>query len=99
KGLRRRISSSRGKNAVRALVIVQGQADLVKVVGALGPSGGLPHFLHRRQQQGNQHADDGDDHQQFYQSKTLAQLGRRVHVSISSERLKPEYYEIVMLRE
>jgi hypothetical protein len=47
------------------LVIQRGQADLLQVVGALGPAGGLPRGLHRRQQQRDQDADDGDDHQQL----------------------------------
>jgi hypothetical protein len=48
---------------------VQGQADLLEVVGALHP----PHRLARRldggEQQGDQHGDDRDDDEQFDQGE------------------------------
>ena len=43
------------------------QADLLEVVLALQLSGGLARRLHRRQQQRDQNADDGDHHQEFDQ--------------------------------
>jgi hypothetical protein len=38
---------------------VQRDAELLEVVGALGAAGGLARRLHRGQQQGDQHPDDG----------------------------------------
>ena len=58
-------------------VIVNGQAELLEVVGALRPAGRLPRRLDRRQQQGDQDGDDGDDDQQFDQRK--ASTIRRTH--------------------
>jgi hypothetical protein len=43
---------------------VHPQADLLQVVLARGTGGGLPHFLHGRQQQADEDGDDGDHHQQ-----------------------------------
>ncbi len=54
---------------------MQRQADLLEVVGALDAPRRLACLLHRRQQQANQHADDGDDYQQFDQ-REAAILGR-----------------------
>jgi hypothetical protein len=53
--------------------IVDGQADLLTVVGALDAAGRLPDLLDRRQQQGDQDADDGNDNQQFDKRKTTSQ--------------------------
>ena len=50
---------------------MQRQADLLEVIGALGPPGRLPRRLDRRQQQGNQDADDGDHHQKLDQRKAF----------------------------
>ena len=63
------------------VVVVQRQADLLQVVGALHPIGGLAHLLHRRQQHADQDADDGDDHQQLDQGKspTLPRFPRIRH--------------------
>ena len=55
----------RGEAADRVVVVMQGDAELLEVVGALDPAGGLAGLLHRRQQQGDEDADDGDHHQQF----------------------------------
>ena len=44
---------------------LQREADLFQIVGALRTSSRLARRLHRRQEQGNQHPDDGDDDQQF----------------------------------
>ena len=41
---------------------------------ALGQPSRLASTLHRRQQQGDENADDGDDHQQFYKGKPCASL-------------------------
>jgi len=40
---------------------VQGQADLLEVVAALHPVGGLADLLHRGQQEADEDGDNGDD--------------------------------------
>ena len=60
-------ADSLGEDAHGALVVVQGEADLLEVVDALGTPGRLARRLHGGQQQGDQHGDDRDDHQQFDQ--------------------------------
>ena len=47
------------------VIVVHRQADLLEVVDALGPAGRLAGRLHGRQEQGDQHGDDGDHHQQL----------------------------------
>jgi hypothetical protein len=49
-----------------------GDRDLMQVVVALRPSRRLSGVLHRRQQQGDQHANNGDDHEQFHERKAAA---------------------------
>ena len=49
---------------------MNGQADLLEVIGAAGAVGRLSDLLHRRQEQGDQHPNNGDDHQQFDEGKT-----------------------------
>src|SRR5262249_61357237 len=49
----------RGEGAIGALVVVQRQADLLEVVGALGAPGGLARRLGGGQQKGDQDRDDG----------------------------------------
>ena len=56
-----------GRVLMRVVIAVGGQADLLEVVGALDPAGGLADLLHRRQQQADQDGDDGDDDQQLDQ--------------------------------
>ena len=51
----------------RALVIVERQRDLPEVIGATGPPGRLAGRLHRRQEQADERADDGDHHEEFDQ--------------------------------
>ena len=51
------------------VVIVQPEAELLEVVGALGPGGGLADLLHRRQQQADQDRNDRDDDEQLDQGK------------------------------
>jgi hypothetical protein len=46
---------------------VEGRADLLEVVLALHPCGGLPHLLDRGQQKADQHRDARDHHEQFEQ--------------------------------
>ena len=53
----------RRKGADDALVIVQAQAHLLEIVGALDAAGRLAGGLDGRQEQGDQDRDDRDDHQ------------------------------------
>jgi hypothetical protein len=67
------------------VVIVEGQGDLSEVVAALGASRRIPHFLHSGHQQGDQHPDDGNDHQQLDQGETAAAWTVRIfHGSAAS---------------
>ena len=63
-----------GNDAVDVVVVVQGQAQLLQVVDALAPAGGLAGGLHGGQQQGDQHGDDGDDDQQLDQRERGAAM-------------------------
>jgi hypothetical protein len=49
---------------------VDGQADLLEVVGALHAVGRLAHLLHGGQEQADQDGDDGNHHQQLDQGKS-----------------------------
>jgi hypothetical protein len=55
---------------VRGVVILERQADLLEIVRALHPPRRLACLLHCRQQQGDQHANNGNHHQQLHQRKT-----------------------------
>jgi hypothetical protein len=48
-----------GQHAEVVVVLQQGQADLLQVVGTPRAAGGLPHFLHRGNDQADQDANDG----------------------------------------
>jgi hypothetical protein len=62
--------------------VVEGEADLFEVVGAPRPGGRLPHPLHRRQQQPDQHREDGDDDQQLDEGESrTAVTGSTPHSS------------------
>ena len=52
------------------MAIVDGDADLLEVVGAGHAVGRLAHFLHGGNQQADEHGDDGDHHEQFDQRET-----------------------------
>src|SRR5262249_20798719 len=52
---------------VDVVVVVEGQRQLLEVVGALHPCGSLADLLHRGEQQANQDGNDGDHHQQLDQ--------------------------------
>jgi hypothetical protein len=58
-----------GEAAFDVVEVVCGQADLPQVVGALHSPGSFAGRLHRGEQQGDQHADDRNDHQQFHERK------------------------------
>jgi hypothetical protein len=51
------------------------QSELFQVVAALHALGRLPRRLNGRKQQGHQHADDRNHHEQFHQGKTNAACG------------------------
>src|SRR5262249_57831494 len=55
------------EGVVDVVVAVAGQAQLLEVVGALQPRGGLAHLLDGGQQEADEHGDDGDHHQQLDQ--------------------------------
>jgi hypothetical protein len=42
--------------------VVRGKPDLLEIVLALTPSGRFADFLHRRQEQPDQHGNDRNDH-------------------------------------
>src|SRR5262249_2301917 len=52
-----------GKAAVGVVVVVQGQTELLEVIGTLDSGGGLADFLRGRQQESNENGNDGDHHQ------------------------------------
>ena len=62
------------------VVVVDRQAELLQVVDALGPPGGLAGRLDGGQQQGDQDGDDRDDHQQLDQRERAT---RRVFMAVT----------------
>ena len=56
-----------GETALRVVVGVQRQRQLLEVVGALHPAGCLADLLDGGQQKPDEDGDDGDDHQQLDQ--------------------------------
>ena len=59
-----------GQLVVGIVAVVQGDADLLEVVGAGHAVGRLAHLLHGGNQQADQYGDDGDNHEQFNQRET-----------------------------
>jgi hypothetical protein len=53
-------------------IVVDAEAHLVQVVGALGACGRLAGLLHRGDEQADQDGDDGDHHQQLDQREAPA---------------------------
>ena len=49
---------------------VASKADLLEVILALGASSRLAHLLHGRDQESDQHRDDGDDDEKLDEGKT-----------------------------
>jgi hypothetical protein len=45
------------------MMVMAGNAHLLQMVLALHTIGGFAHFLYGRQEQADQHSDDGDDHE------------------------------------
>ena len=60
------------------MVVVQGDADLLQVVRALGAAGRLAGGLDGGQEQGDQHGDDGDDDQKLDQREGTSRHTHRV---------------------
>jgi hypothetical protein len=56
--------------------MMNGQADLLEVVAAANALSRLADLLHRRQQQGDQDANDGDDYQKLNQCERTAPVCR-----------------------
>src|SRR5262249_16744982 len=57
---------------VGAVVVVEGQADLLELVRALHARGGLADLLHGRQHQADERGDDGDYYQQLNEREAAA---------------------------
>src|SRR5262249_27356893 len=57
------------QNALGALVVVGGEAQLLEVVLALGARGSLAHLLNCRQEQADQDRNDRDHHEEFDQGE------------------------------
>lgn len=53
------------KRLPRVFKIVRGQAELPQIINALGSPRSFASCLDCGKEQGNQHADDGDDNQQL----------------------------------
>src|SRR5439155_27385786 len=62
-----------------------GDADLLEVVGALRPAGGLAGRLDRWQQQGNEDRDDGDHHEKLDQRKPETARAHELMTLVSRE--------------
>ncbi len=60
------------ENVVGCVVIVERDADLFEIVGALNSPRCFPRDLHRGQEQRDQNRDDRDDDEQFDQCETPA---------------------------
>src|SRR5262249_33854757 len=58
---------ARRQDAVDALVVVQGEAELLQVIGAAHACGGLAHLLHGGEQEADEDGDDRYHHQQLDQ--------------------------------
>ena len=66
-----------GRQVAAGVVVgVAGQGDLLEVVLALGPGGGLADLLHGGQQHADEHGDDGEHHQQLDQREGRARSHR-----------------------
>src|SRR5262249_23738965 len=69
---RRRAEAVARDGAQGVVVVVDGQADLVQVVGALDAVGRRPHALDGGQQEADEDGDDGDDDEQLDQREAPA---------------------------
>src|SRR5262249_39188244 len=73
------LPAARREIAVGVVVGVKGEADLLEVVLAAEARGGLADLLHRGDQQGDQHREDGDHHQQLDQREGVTAGGYTAH--------------------
>ena len=76
------------------MIIVQSQAQLLEIVLAARPSAGFSSRLNRRQQQGDQHADNGNDYQQFNECECASHQGAphvKDRLSLALSRLRGVY--------
>ena len=64
------IGVARGKHPLHVVQLVHRQRELLDVVGALTAPRRRPSRLHRRQQERDQNANDGDDDQKLDKCKT-----------------------------
>jgi hypothetical protein len=69
------VPSTHREGAIDIMVIVQGEADLLEVVDALGASGGLAGRLDGGQQQRDQHGDDRNHDQELDQGECTSSHG------------------------
>src|SRR5262245_47960906 len=67
--------TSQRERIVGGVVVVYAQAELLQVIGALGPTGCLACRLHGGQQEGNQDGDDRDHDEQLDQCEATACFG------------------------
>ena len=65
-----RMEHARRKGAPGRLVVVRCQRELTDIVAAVTPPRRLAGRLHRRQEQADERADDGDHHQELDEGKT-----------------------------
>jgi hypothetical protein len=68
---------------------VQGQADLLQVVGAFHAVGGFADLLHRRQQEPHQDADDADHDEQLDQREPDTAGGPHVYLASWEDPARP----------
>ena len=61
-----------GEKAIGPVILVERQADLPQVVGALQAVGRFPHPLNGGNHQAHENGDDGNDHQQLNESEGVA---------------------------
>lgn len=59
---------------VRGMIVVQSEADLLQIVGALHPVGCFPYLLDGWEEQADQDGDNRDNDQQFDQGKATSAL-------------------------
>jgi hypothetical protein len=62
---------SRYEPVIRVVVTVSRQGELLEIVLALGSAGGLAHLLHGRQQQTDEHRNNGNHDQQLDQGEAV----------------------------
>jgi len=72
---RQAIVAGRRESSVDIMIVVQGQPELLHVVETPDPIASLANSLHRRQQQSDQDADNGDHDQQLDERKASGDKG------------------------